>query len=394
MPIEFSKMATSLKASEIREILKITQMPDVISFAGGMPAPELFPIKEMEDICVEVLKNNGRSALQYSTTEGFKPLRDLIAKERMSAVGVNTTADNILITSGSQQGLEFSSRLFLNEGDIVLCESPTYLGAINAFKLKNPKFIEVPMDESGMIISELEKLLKIYPNAKMIYTIPDFQNPTGKTLSLKRREELAKIAEEYEIPVIEDNPYGELNFTGTKYPSVKSFDKKGYVIYLGSFSKTFCPGLRMAWVCADEAIIHKYTMLKQVADVQCSSIAQRETALFMQKHNLNDHINKLIEVYKKRRDVMLNSMKEYFPKEVKFTYPEGGLFTWVEVKEDIDASELLKESLKVKVAFVPGKSFFPNGTHKNFFRLNYSTMNEEKIVEGIKRLATVLNKYY
>lgn len=394
MEVRFSERAMGLKASEIRELLKLAEMPEIISFAGGLPAPELFPVKEMEEISQKVLEKDGRLALQYSSTEGFAPLREIIAKERMAPAGVNVSANDIAVTSGSQQGLEFSARIFVNEGDTIICESPSYLGAINAFKAYRPNFVEIPMDDNGMIVDELEKALKANPNTKMIYTIPDFQNPTGRTMSDDRRKRVAELAAEYKVPVIEDNPYGDLIFEGKRHPSIKSFDKEGWVVYLGTYSKTFCPGLRIGWICAAPQILEKYIIVKQGADLQCSSFDQRLTASFMKAHDLNEHIEKIKVVYKNRRDLMIDSIKKYFPEGIKYTFPTGGLFTWVELKEGLDAADVLKEALKENVAYVPGGSFFPNGGHPNFFRMNYSCMDEEKIVEGIKRLGKVLAKFY
>lgn len=394
MNIQFSDRMGEIKASAIRELLKLTQQPEIISFAGGLPAPELFPLENMEKIASKVIKEQGEAALQYSTTEGFNPLREVIIEQRLKPAGIDATLDNIMICSGSQQALEFSAKLFINEGDVILCESPTYLGAINAFRAYKPKFIEIPMDDDGMIIEELEKALKENKNVKFIYTIPDFQNPTGRTMSIERRKKLSKIGAQYNIPVLEDSPYGELIFDGEVYPSIKSFDEDGFVIQLGTYSKTFCPGLRIGWICAHEEIIQKYVTIKQGADLQSSTLDQRIVAAYMQEHNLDDHIKTIIEVYKKRRDIMINTMKDTFPKEIKFTNSKGGLFTWVELREDLDAAEILKEALKLKVAFVPGASFFPNGGNKNYFRLNYSNMSEEKIKEGIEKLAEVLKKYY
>ena len=228
----------------------------------------------------------------------------------------------------------------------------------------------------------------------MIYTVPDFQNPTGRTMSVARRQQLAKLAARYQIPVIEDNPYGELRFEGDSYPAIKSFDDEGWVIYLGSFSKTFCPGYRIGWMCANPDILRKFVLMKQASDLQCSSIAQREIALYMQQYNLNEHIAQIRQVYKQRRDLMLESIRKYFPATVKYTIPEGGLFTWVELKDGIDAARLLDEALQEKVAFVPGAPFFPNTHHRNFLRLNYSNMQEERIVEGIRRLGLVLQRHY
>ncbi|WP_291635315.1 PLP-dependent aminotransferase family protein [Clostridium sp.] len=394
MNIRFSDRVKTLKASEIRELLKFAENPEIISFAGGLPCPELFPVEELQTIVQQVLKTDGRAALQYGPTEGIHSLREIIATQRMKPANVDVTADNITITAGSQQGIEFSAKIFLNKGDVVICESPSYLGALNAFQAYMPKFVAIQMDDNGMIIDEVEKALKQYPNAKMIYTIPDFQNPTGITMSDDRRKRLAELGAKYQIPIIEDNPYGDLIYEGSRHPSIKSFDKEGWVIYLGTFSKTFCPGLRLGWVCASNEILQKYIIVKQGADLQCSSFDQRIAALFMETYDLNVHIEKLKNLYGVRRNLMIESMDKYFPAGVKHTNPNGGLFTWFELKEGLNTAEILQEALKENVAYVPGSSFFPGGGHHNFARLNYSCMCEEKIVEGIKRLGKVLAKYY
>ncbi|WP_042277467.1 aminotransferase-like domain-containing protein [[Clostridium] dakarense] len=393
MAIKFASRMDGLKGSEIREILKLTEKPGVISFAGGLPAPELFPVEEMKKVSTLVLEESGMEALQYTTTEGFPPLREHIADRMNSKSKTNITKDDILITNGSQQGLDFAGKVFLDEGDVVLCESPSYLGAINAFKSYCPKFIEVPTDNQGMIMEELEKILDKTENVKMIYVIPDFQNPTGRTWPLERRKKFIEVINKYEIPVIEDNPYGELRFEGESLPSLKSMDKKGLVIYLGSFSKVFCPGYRIGWTCASPQILSKFVFVKQGADLQASTISQREVSKFMDIYDLDKHVEKLKTVYKKRRDLMLNTMKEEFPEGLEYTHPEGGLFTWVQLPEYLDSREIMKECVENSVAYVPGGSFFPNGGKENCFRLNYSNMPDERIVEGVKRLGVVLKKY-
>ncbi|MGX4598064.1 aminotransferase-like domain-containing protein [Faecalimicrobium sp. JNUCC 81] len=393
MAIKFASRMDGLKGSEIREILKLTEKPGVISFAGGLPAPELFPVEEMKKISTLVLEESGMEALQYTTTEGFPPLREHIADRMNSKSKTNITKDDILITNGSQQGLDFAGKVFLDEGDVVLCESPSYLGAINAFKSYCPKFIEVPTDNQGMIMEELEKILDKTENVKMIYVIPDFQNPTGRTWPLERRKKFIEVISKYEIPVIEDNPYGELRFEGESLPSLKSMDKKGLVIYLGSFSKVFCPGYRIGWTCASPQILSKFVFVKQGADLQASTISQREVSKFMDIYDLDKHVEKLKAVYKNRRDLMLNTMKEEFPEGLEYTHPEGGLFTWVQLPEYLDSREIMKECVENSVAYVPGGSFFPNGGKENCFRLNYSNMPDERIVEGVKRLGVVLKKY-
>jgi len=381
----------NIKASEIRELLKLTQQPNIISFAGGMPAPESFPIEELVKIGKDVLENTGTLALQYGPTEGYQPLRDAIAK-RMAKVKVDVKAENILVTSGSQQGLDFAAKIFINPGDIIVCESPTYLGAINAFKAYEPKFIEVSTDKDGMDMEELEEVLKNNENVKFIYVIPDFQNPSGKTWSIERRIKLVELANKYNIGIIEDNPYGELRFEGEVLPAVKHFDTEGRVAFLGTFSKILCPGLRLGWVVADKEFLNKFILVKQGADLQSSTISQMEVAKFLETYNIDQHIQKIIDIYKVRRDVMIKTMEEEFPEGVSFTYPEGGLFTWVVLPEYMNARELALKALEQNVAYVPGGSFFPNGGNENTFRLNYSNMNEEKIVEGIKRLGKVIKE--
>lgn len=389
----FAKRMESLKVSAIREILKITANPEIISFAGGLPAPELFPLEEMKHVVATVLDEAGTEALQYSTTEGFMPLRKQIALRMKRKFNVSVTHENIQIISGSQQGLDLSGKLFIDEGDIILCESPTYLAAISAFKAYGPRFIEVPTDDNGMIIEELEKILQQTERVKLIYTIPDFQNPTGRTWSLERREKFMALINQYEIPVIEDNPYGELRFEGEMLPVLKTFDTKGLVIFFSTFSKIFCPGLRIGWIVADKKILEKYTLLKQGADLHTSSISQREISKFIELYDLDANVEKIKKVYKGRRDVMLRTMKMEFPENVEYTYPQGGLFLWVKLPVHIKADTLLLRCLENKVAFVPGDSFFPNGGVENTLRLNYSNMPEERIVEGIKRLAKVIKEY-
>ncbi|SHK04619.1 aminotransferase-like domain-containing protein [Tepidibacter formicigenes] len=393
MAVKFADRMENLKASEIRELLKLTEKPEVISFAGGLPAPELFPVEEMKEVAIKVLEEGGKQALQYAATEGFIPLRKAIANRMNTKFNTDVTYENILITSGSQQGLDFSGKIFLNEGDVVLCESPSYLGALNAFKAYGPKFIEVPTDENGMIMEELEKILETTENVKMIYVIPDFQNPTGRTWPVERRKKFMEIINKYEIPVLEDNPYGELRFEGEILPSLKAMDEKGLVIFLGSFSKIFCPGFRIGWVAANKEILEKYIMIKQSADLQTSTVGQREVAKFMEIYDLDAHVEKIKDVYRKRRNLMLETMKAEFPEGLKYTYPEGGLFTWVELPSNIDAKDVMAKCLENNVAFVPGGSFFPNGGKDNTFRLNYSNMTEERIVDGVKRLAKVLKEF-
>ncbi|WP_300625237.1 PLP-dependent aminotransferase family protein [uncultured Megasphaera sp.] len=391
--MKFSDLAMGLKASEIRELLKLTTMPEVISFAGGLPAPELFPLEELKQVDVEILSKEGQLAVQYGTTEGYLPLREKIAARMKKAFQVDCTPEEIVITSGSQQGLSLLAQIFLNKDDVILVESPTYLGAINAFKLCDPKFVEVPTDEKGIIPEELEKILAEYGDrVRLMYVIPEFQNPTGITWPMERRKAFMDIVNKYDFPVIEDDPYGELRYDGDVVPSLKSMDTKGNIIFLGSFSKIFMPGLRVAWMVADPVIIDKVVKLKQAVDLQSSSFAQRQASYFIDMFDLDAHVEKIKALYGKRRTLMYDSMKEYFPEGVTFTYPEGGLFTWVTLPENMDAKEIMPKVLEKNVAYVPGGPFYPNGGNANHFRLNYSNMPEDRIVEGIKRLGAVLKE--
>ncbi len=372
--------------SEIRDMLKVLSQPGMLSFAGGMPAKEMFPVEEMTKAAQDVMKENGFNAMQYSSTEGFPELRQQIADRMGKKQGIKTDADHILITPGSQMGLDFSAKIFLDKDDIVLLESPSYLGAINAFKICEPRFIEIPTEEDGMVMSELEKVLAREDKVKMIYVIPDFQNPTGREWSVRKRKEFIDIINKYEVPVLEDNPYGELRFEGEPMPTLKSFDTKGLVIYLGTFSKILAPGYRLAWVCASTEILEKYNFMEQAACLQSSTISQMEIARYIRDNDLDAHIADIIELYRKRRDAMMSALEEYLPEGCKFTPSRGGLFTWVTLPEHIDAKELQKNCLKRKIAFVPGAGFYPNGGVKNTLRLNYSTTSEEDIRRGMKIL--------
>lgn len=391
MELKLARRTLNLKASEIRELLKITERPEVISFAGGLPAPELFPIEAIKRVSQIVLDEMGGQALQYSTTEGYAPLRKWIA-DRMKRCGVHLDADNIQITNGSQQGLDLTGKLFLDEGDVVLCESPTYLAAISAFRAYGCSFVEVATDDEGMDIEALEDALKKNDKVKLIYVIPDFQNPTGRTWNLQRRKDVARLAARFNVAVLEDNPYGELRFEGERLPAIKSFDEQGCVLYTGTFSKTFCPAYRIGWVAGDKEIIQKYTLAKQGTDLQSNTLAQMEIATYLKLYDIDLHIAKILEVYKRRRDLILKTMGEEFPDSVTFTRPQGGLFAWVRLPEGVDARAVLVKSLEQNVAFVPGGAFFPNGGGENTFRVNFSNMPEERIVEGMKRLGNVLRQ--
>ena len=390
MNYTFANRMDRLKGSAVRELMALTARPEVISFAGGMPAPELFPVEGVKEAACAVLDEMGRRALQYAPTEGYIPLREQIVKRMEERLHIKTDIDHVLITSGSQQGLDFSARVFLNPDDVILVESPSYVGALNAFNACEPTYVEVPTDDYGMIPEELEKILETTENVKLIYVIPDFQNPSGKTWSMERRERFMELVNKYEIPVIEDNPYGELRFEGEFLPSLKSMDTKDLVVFLGTMSKIFCPGLRIGWVCANEQVLAKYNFVKQGADLQVSSFDQMLASKFMDMYDLNEHVEKIKAVYKVRRDLMLKTMEETFPEGVTWTKPEGGLFTWVTLPEGVDAGKIAPKLLEQNVAYVPGGAFYPYPGKENHFRLNYSNATEENLVEGIKRIGAVL----
>ena len=388
--VNFADRMENVKASEIRELLALTAKPEIISFAGGLPAPELFPVEQMDAAIEAVMKENGRAALQYGTTEGLPRLRQQIADRLAAKNNIHTDIANIIPTAGSQQGLDFAARLFVNPGDVVIMESPSYLGAINAFIQSQPNFVEIPTDEDGMIMEELDKVLPATPNVKMIYVIPDFQNPSGRTWPLERRQKFMEIINKYEIPVLEDNPYGELRYEGEYLPALKSMDTKGLVIYLGTFSKILAPGLRLGWIVANDEYIRKFNLIAQGAVLQTSTFSIAAVSKFIDMYDLDAHVEKIRQVYKHRCALMVESMDKYFPKEVSFTRPNGGLFTWAELPDYIDTKEMAVQALEQKVAYVPGASFFPNGGNDHCMRLNYSCMPDERIVEGIKRLGNVI----
>ncbi len=387
----YSKVANDAKASEIRELLKLTQYPDFISFAGGLPAAELFPIQEIKESCCNMLDTIGKEALQYSTTEGYMPLRNQIADFMQAEGNFGVNPEDVIITSGSQQGLDMVGKVLLDPGDTVIVESPSYLGAINAFKQYYCNFVEVETDENGMKMNDLENKLKASKNVKLIYVVPDFQNPSGKCWSLERRKQLIALANKYDVLIVDDCPYREVRFEGDAVPTVTSLDKENRVIHLGTFSKILTPGLRTAWMYSKSSeIINKMVLVKQSMDLQSNSFTQRLISIYLDNNNIFDHINKLIKVYKSRRDTMINAIDKYFPQGVTFVKPEGGLFLFLELPENIKSREFAEKLIEKKVGIVPGDSFYPDGKVKNTARLNYSCMNEEKIEQGIKIMGEVL----
>ena len=387
---DFAKRMDNVKASDIRALLKVIGQPGIISFAGGLPAPELFPVQEMKAALDAVLDENGRTALQYGQTEGWKPLREHIVKRLAAKNNIHTAPEHILLTAGSQQGLDFMGKLFLDPGDVVVMESPSYLGAINAFRQYECNFVEVPTDENGMIMSELDRILSTTENVKLIYVIPDFQNPSGRTWPLERRKEFMEIVNRHHVVAIEDNPYGDLRFKGEYLPALKSMDPEENIVYFGTFSKILAPGFRIGWTVASAAITEKLNLIAQAAVLQTSTINAMAIAKYLDLFDIDEHVAKILPVYKHRCGLMIETMRECFPEEAKFTDPDGGLFTWCELPDYVNTRELAAVALENKVAFVPGSGFYPKGDVNNGMRLNYSCSPDDKIVKGIHILSDVI----
>lgn len=390
--MKFAKRMERMQASEIRELLKLTAQPDIISFAGGLPAPELFPVEEIAKVSHDLVLKEGRQLLQYATTEGRPTLRAKIAKRMAEKYNTKVDPDDILITTGSQQCLDFVGKLFLDPDDVVLCESPSYLGALNAFNAYQPKFVEVPTDNGGLIPEELDKILETTPNCKFIYVIPDFQNPTGRTWSMERRQKFMEVVNKHNLPVVEDNPYGELRYEGEILPSLKSLDTKGLVMFLGTFSKIFCPGLRLGWVAAEHSLLTEFVKIKQSADLHTSNFDQGVADAYMDAYDLDEHVKEIVKLYKHRRDLILKSMEEYFPAGTEWTHPEGGLFLWLTFPEGVSARKVFTKCIEMKVAGVIGDAFYPNQKTDRSMRINYSNMPDDRIVEGIKRMAKAIEE--
>jgi 2-aminoadipate transaminase len=384
------------KGSMIRELLKITQRPEVISFAGGLPAPEVFPVERFEEACRIVLEKHGAQALQYGATEGYEPLRDMIA-QNINRYGIVAETENVLITSGSQQALDLIGKLLVNSGDRIVLEAPSYLGALQAFNVYGAQFLPVPLDNDGLRTEQLEDSLRLGP--KFMYILPNFQNPAGVTLSAPRREQLVSLADKYGIPIVEDDPYGQLRFEGEHLPPLVVLDYKtlgrhngrppANVIYLSTFSKTLAPGIRLAWIVAPADVIAKLVLLKQAADLHTATFNQMVAFEVAKDGFLDEHVKLIRRVYRERRDVMLQSLQEFFPSEVTWTRPEGGLFLWVTMPVGMDGRALFDSALKENVAFVPGDSFYANDAVEGsrHMRLNFSHSQPAQIREGIRRLS-------
>jgi len=389
-----------LEDSVIREILKVTQEPGIISFAGGLPAPELFPVERIKEATARVLDDRGRSILQYGLTEGYTPLREMVAAQ-LRAVGVPCGVDNILITSGSQQGLDLLGKVLVDPGDRVLVEKPTYLGAMQSWSIYEPDYVGVATDDDGILPEALEERLA-ERRPKMLYMIPNFQNPSGVTTSLERRQAIMSVMDRHSVPVIEDNPYGELRYEGEHIPPMIALDaalrgekgdtlEAGNVMYLGTFSKTMCPGFRLAWMVGPRDIIRRVVGAKQATDLHTSTFTQAIAYEAAKDGFVEQHVRTLVSTYRERRDLMLGLLEELFPPEATWTRPAGGMFLWVTVPEVIDTAELLKKAVaEQKVAYVPGFAFYPDKDGRNKMRINFSYSQPAQIEAGVKRLADTI----
>jgi len=390
----YAQRTKTAKSSIIRELLKLTQRPEVISFAGGLPAPEVFPVARFQEACHRVLSTQASTALQYGPTEGYRPLRELIVAH-MSRYGILASVDNVLITSGSQQALDLIAKLLINRGDRILVESPTYLGALQAFDLMGAEYVTVPIDHDGLQTCNMEQALRSGP--KFMYILPNFQNPGGVTLSRARRDELVALSDKYGIPIVEDDPYGQLRYEGEHITPLVVLDrinlarddgyKLGNVIYLSTFSKVLAPGLRVAWIVAPPDVIAKLVQLKQSTDLHTSTFTQMVIYEAARDGFIDDHVKLIRATYKERRDAMLAALRDFFPPDVSWTHPQGGLFLWITMPPGVDSSRLLDLALRQNVAFVPGEPFFPNGDSGSHMRLNFSNAQPEQIREGIRRLS-------
>ena len=387
MKINFARRMDAMRPSTIREILKVTEQAEIISFAGGLPAPELFPVAEVSAAAERVLRESGAAALQYGPSEGFAPLRECFAAESRRR-GIDCTAEDILITTGSQQPLDLAGKIFLNAGDCVLTESPTYLAALQAFQIYEVCFAAAPMDNFGLIPEALPELIE-RERPRFLYTIPSFQNPSGVTLTRERRCKLYEIAQHYGLVVLEDDPYGALRYAGEAIAPIKSLDTEGLVIYLSTVSKTIAPGLRIGWVVACEQIRRKLVIAKQAADLHTSSLDQRIAHRYLTDFDSDAHVELIRRSYGERFAIMDAALRETMPEDFRWTHPEGGMFLWVTCPEGVDTCELMQAALLRKVLFVPGRDFFPDASGQRFMRLNFSNASPEMIREGIRRLAEV-----
>lgn len=393
MEFNFSNKMKAMKPSAIREIFKSLGMPGAISFAAGNPAPESFPVEALSALAADIFENEAVAALQYSVTEGYPPLRELVANRLRERFGVDTARNTTLITSGGQQAIELCCKALCNEGDVVICENPSFIGALNAFRSLGVRPVGVELEEDGISLTGLEAVLQAHPNAKLLYLIPTFHNPAGITMSLEKRRAVYALAQRYNIVILEDNPYGDLRFAGEELPTIKSIDTDGRVLYCGTFSKILSAGMRVGYACGAEELIQKMVIAKQVEDVHTNIFFQMLCARYMQTYDLEQHIASIRELYRRKCGLMLNLLDEYMPREVHYTRPEGGLFLWCTLPDTLPLAEVVSELSAQGVFVVPGTTFnCDESAPSSSFRLNYSTPSEEQIERGIRLLCDVIRK--
>lgn len=394
MDYTFSNKISSLQPSAIREILKATSSPDIIPLAAGNPAPDAFPVDEVRAIAKEILENNPIDALQYGVSEGYQPLRNTISAWMKEHENIGTDGDDILILSGATQVMDLVTKVLCNEGDTVICEEPSFIGSLNCFRSYGCKLKGVPVEADGMDVDALEEILKTTANAKFIYTIPNFQNPSGATMSLAKREKLYSLAKKYGVIILEDNPYGDLRVSGERVATIKSMDTEGIVIYAGSFSKILAPGLRVAYCIGPKEILAKMTVGKQASDVHTPCLNQMIVNEWFKKYDVNAHIAKIQDIYRNKLNLMCDCIEKELGDFVEYVRPEGGLFIWCRLPDDVDMLEFVQKALAKKVAVVPGNAFLMNDTDKTqYIRLNFSTPSDEGIINGIKALGEVAKEY-
>ncbi len=388
MEYKFSKKLAELRPSAIREIFKSLSDPDIISLAAGNPSTESFPVEELSRISADIFENSSSAALQYSITEGYPPLREAVAKRQKKRFNIGKDNDSVMIVSGGQQGLELACKVFCDEGDTVICEEPSFIGALNSFRTNGAKTVGVPLEEDGICLERLEDILKNDNRVKLIYLIPTFQNPSGLTASVEKRRAVLDLASKYDVMILEDNPYGELRYDGVDVPTIKSMDTEGRVIYCSSFSKILSAGMRVGFVIADDRVIQKMAVAKQGEDVHTNIFFQMLCHRYITECDLDAHIENIRGIYRRKRNLMLDCIDKYVPSDkVTFTRPDGGLFIWGTVKDCEDASPIVKKLMEQKVAVVPGATFLCDTEGRSpSFRLNYSTPTDQQIVEGIKRI--------
>lgn len=397
----FAQRTHGLRSSVIRELLKLTEKPDVVSFAGGLPAPELFPLREVREACERVLAEHGAQALQYGPTEGYAPFRGLLLRQ-LARYGIDAGPDNLLVTTGSQSGLDLIGKLLLDPGDRVAVEAPTYLGALQAFRAYQPEFLSVATDDDGMQVDRLEEVFRRGP--KFVYVLPNFQNPAGTTLSLPRRRRLVELASRWGVPIVEDDPYGQLRYEGAHLPPIVRLDAesrgrgpgsgglRGGVLYLGTLSKVFAPGFRLGWIVAPAEVIGRLVQLKQGAELQTATFTQHVAYEVARGGFLDGHVRRIRQLYGRRRDAMLAALARHFPAGARWTRPQGGLFLWVTLPPGVDSSLLLEEALRENVAFIPGAPFHADGGGARSLRLNFSFCAPDTIEAGIARLGALLRR--